>query len=369
MNHLLLIAAAAAASAGIAVVRARVRRQPVLDAPTLLVAAGALATALVASGVVLAATGQIGPFGVTHLLYLGATVSVPATAVGTYVLTRRLRVDRRRSATALLAAAFAFAPVGVYATHIEPFWLRVDRVCLELDSVETPLRIAVLSDLQTPNIGAYERDAVATMLAEQPDIVLIPGDFWQIPGGLRPGPTMDAFHEVLVTIDDAVDHVVAVRGDADDTEGWRALAQGTDVVVLHNELAEVEVAGQALKVAGLVETNDAAKRAEVLDALAAGQANTMRIVLAHHPDAIFDLTPAHRVDLVVAGHTHGGQIVIPLFGPPLTLSDVPRSVAAGGLHEVGETSIYVSTGVGRERGQAPQVRFLARPSIGILDVT
>jgi len=50
--------------------------------------------------------------------------------------------------------------------------------------------------------------------------------------------------------------------------------------------------------------------------------------------------------------THGGQVVIPGFGPPMTLTHVPRAVAAGGLHHVDGRAIYVSRGVGHERGQA-----------------
>ena len=87
----------------------------------------------------------------------------------------------------------------------------------------------------------------------------------------------------------------------------------------------------------------------------------------HKPDAI-ELLHARPADLLVAGHTHGGQVSLPLIGPPLTLSSVPRHIAAGGLGELDGTPIYVSTGVGRERGNAPQLRFGVRPSIGIIDL-
>jgi hypothetical protein len=93
-----------------------------------------------------------------------------------------------------------------------------------------------------------------------------------------------------------------------------------------------------------------------------------RIVLGHRPDVVSNLKANSRVDLVVAGHTHGGQIVVPGFGPLITLSDVPRKVAAGGLHQLQGNAIYVSRGVGCERHQAPRMRFFCPPEISILTI-
>jgi len=76
-------------------------------------------------------------------------------------------------------------------------------------------------------------------------------------------------------------------------------------------------------------------------------------------------TPS-RIDLVVAGHTHGGQVQLPLVAPLLRVSRVPPSVAAGGLHHLDGRRIYVSRGVGHERGQAPRIRFLCPPEISLL---
>ncbi len=92
----------------------------------------------------------------------------------------------------------------------------------------------------------------------------------------------------------------------------------------------------------------------------------IRILLTHAPDAALLLPRDSRVDLVVAGHTHGGQIQLPLVGPLVTFSRVPRDVAGGGLHVLDGTQVYVSRGVGCERGQAPQIRFLCPPEVSLL---
>jgi hypothetical protein len=89
-------------------------------------------------------------------------------------------------------------------------------------------------------------------------------------------------------------------------------------------------------------------------------------VLGHSPDYVLGLRDGPRIELAFAGHTHGGQIVVPFFGPPLTLSRVPRHIAAGGLHELGRVFVHVSRGVGMERGSAPQIRFLCPPEICVL---
>ena len=60
---------------------------------------------------------------------------------------------------------------------------------------------------------------------------------------------------------------------------------------------------------------------------------------------------------------------LPFIGPPITMSEVPRDVAAGGLHELDGVPLYLSNGVGMERATAPQVRFGDRPSVGVVTLT
>ena len=89
-------------------------------------------------------------------------------------------------------------------------------------------------------------------------------------------------------------------------------------------------------------------------------------MLGHAPD--FALSPRVEGDLLLAGHTHGGQVQLPLYGPPLTFSKVPRAWADG-VTDLGDgRTLVVSRGVGLERRTAPALRFLCRPEIVILEL-
>jgi len=324
-------------------------------------------------------------FTVIHVAYVVGTVGVPL-AGGIVLVGAR---PRPRGVTAVWVVALAAVPVGVYATFVEPFWLRAETVSLVVDGLngaDEPIRIGVLADLQTTAVGDYERDAVERLLGFQPDIVLLPGDLYQFDAELF-DERAPQFTELIGRIVGEVPLVYLVSGNTDTVAGLRRITEGTGARVLDNEIDTFELRGVSVIVGGTTLFGDdaAARRmARKLAGVGQGPAGdgvgdgngesvggrtgpSVRILVGHKPDAI-ELVRETPVDLAVAGHTHGGQVSLPFFGPPLTLSSVPRHVAAGGLHELYGTPIYVSTGVGRERGNAPQLRLGVRPSIGIIDL-
>lgn len=334
----------------------------------------ALTAAIGAAGVLILVAigirqGRLDAFGAMHAMYLLVTIGLPVTGLG--LLARSARADRALSLRVLGVALLAPGAVGLYATHIEPFRLEIDEVTVPVDASragDDPIRIAVLADLQTASVGDHERRAISEVLAADADLIVLPGDLF---GGSaaefdRELPALQAELQRL----EAPHGVYFVEGDAEHGDrAARALA-GSQVRILDGEVVEIEVGDRRLLLGGhaLHYTTAAADRTrdQLVDA---GGTDAITILVSHRPDTVLHLPSASALDLTIAGHTHGGQVVVPGFGPLITLSQVPRDVARGGLHELDGNRLYVSTGVGMERGQAPQVRLFSRPSIAVLTLT
>ena len=101
-----------------------------------------------------------------------------------------------------------------------------------------------------------------------------------------------------------------------------------------------------------------------LDRTLKGTDDKPKILLAHNPDAINEIKYTN-VDFVMAGHTHGGQIRLPLFGPPVTCSKFGSRYVAGLFREE-KTIMYVNKGIGVS---GFPVRFFARPEITLYTLT
>jgi len=302
-------------------------------------------------------------FGAIHLVYLLTFVTLPLL-LGTW-FAMSLFGKRRRLQTLMGAVAAMLAVVGVYATHIEPNWLRVDRIQRQAN-VTTALRVAVIADLQSPNVGDHEQNAITAVIESAPDLVVIPGDWFQ-------GPTAqieaerEAFVDLLRQLVDNSELVVVTSGDSDHSIPLAPMVEEAGALFIDDTIQTVTIRAMPVRIAGL---RVAAAGPERNDTLAALQEPTsdFSLLVAHRPDVVYELPIGADVDLIIAGHTHGGQVAIPGFGPPITFSDVPRSAAAGGLSTVETYPLYISTGVGLERLQAPQVRFGVRPSVAIIDL-
>jgi len=313
-----------------------------------------------------------GLFGWIQLAYVFIAVIPPC--VGLWVLSqlrRRAgpRAGSRWSIAMIGLTLLAPAPICVYASFVAPFRLVVERatVPMPVDArITKPIRIGVLADLQTDIAGDHERAAIDRLLAEKPDLIVMPGDFFQIPeDGWN--ARYASFVELLRRIR-APHGVYAVLGDVDwPLASARRLLADSGITLLENSIEVVTIGDTRIALGGIELEYDSPAAVATIRRLRAADADS-HILIAHRPDAALIARPDDRIDLVIAGHTHGGQVVVPGFGPLMTLTRVPRYVAAGGLHTVDGQRIYVSRGVGYERMHAPPVRFFCPPEVSVLEL-
>jgi uncharacterized protein len=310
----------------------------------------------------------LNPFGLIHLAFLDLVGLLPLLGLAALGIRGQ---PATLPATLLAAGAVLLAPIGLYASWIEPFRLQLERTGVPLAGERAgtaPIRIGVLADVQTDRVTDYERGAFDRLMALAPDLILLPGDLFQAPP--------EALAAELPALRDLVGRLSApggvyfVLGDVDRRPAIEQILAGSRVKLLVNELARATVGDRQITIGGIeLDYGSAGARRTIEQLAAAPGQDDLRLLLTHRPDPVLDLDPDTRIDLVVAGHTHGGQVKLPFVGPLMTLSGVPRQVAGGGLFDLGpRRRIYVSRGVGLERGQAPRLRFLCPPEISLLEL-
>jgi predicted MPP superfamily phosphohydrolase len=257
-----------------------------------------------------------------------------------------------------------------YARHIEPTWLEVNRCDIPVRQLPAPFvgfRIAQLSDFHGSRqvSTTYLGEAVALAQQQEADLIVLTGDF--IHQGYR---YIDSVAEALGRLQ-APCGVFAVLGNHDysvrNALGFRrykhlhravaAALSARGIRVLHNENVPLTRGDDRLNLVGVEDLwSRACDPGLAFEETTAG---APCIVLAHNPSTI-DHLDGRRCDLMLSGHTHGGQIHVPGLGRP-TLSRKARRFAAG-LYRHRGSYLYVNKGV----GFGFRFRFGVRPEVAVL---
>lgn len=253
-----------------------------------------------------------------------------------------------------LAACIAL--VGLDAFLAEPHWIEVTQSTIPSSKLQRPVRVAVIADIQTDNLQRYEEHVLELVADEQPDLILFAGDYLHVSDPARYTELKTEFNALMLRSDlEAPLGTYAVKGNVD-WRDWPELFADSPVVAIEttssHDLGPVVLTGLSLQ--------DSAS-----SALSVSAQDKFHIVLGHVPNYSLGQIDA---DLLIAGHTHGGQVRIPLLGPVFTLSQVPRSWASGVTSIAPGRHLVVSRGIGMERLNAPQMRLLCRPELVVLDL-
>lgn len=248
------------------------------------------------------------------------------------------RAGRRRILRAFVAAGIGVVAGGgahgyLYERHrvgVTRFSLPVSGLPESLDG----LRVALLTDFHlTGDEAAHDiEQAVKLAQAERPDIVVLGGDYVT----LQNRRFMDPCAQLLAPLT-APFGVFAVLGNHDDEIEMPRVLRKRGLEVLDDERTSVTIRGETLDLIGLrFWTRQASELARLMRADA-----TTSVLLAHTPSRLAMAT-ALNIPLMLCGHTHGGQIVVPGLGPIAGR----RFPVIEGMDRVDNTTVFVSRGIG-----------------------
>jgi len=304
------------------------------------------------------------PLEASLLTAIGASWLIIAAAVGAIWLLDRVRVHAfgepalvgirtlPSEVIRLRKAHIPFAFLRNLGAHNDVYDIEVTRHHIIIDDLPERAdgyRIAFLTDTHVASFmrRAFYREIVAQVQRFDPHVILLGGDFvtWR-----RHIPLMA---ELLLTDLRARDGIFAVLGNHDYWAGAdqvRAAMTARGVRFLINESLEL-----ALPLVGI----DEIYRGDPDVDRAFGNVDPASpcIAISHHPD-IIDLLSGRRIDLLLCGHTHGGQIRFPFFGAVVVPSRHEGEFASG-FHRVRNVLMYVSRGI----GAIPPLRILCRPEV------
>jgi predicted MPP superfamily phosphohydrolase len=269
----------------------------------------------------------------------------------------------------LLAGAVAAAVLvlGFQAVYLEPSSLTVQEHELSLPrwSAELAgLRVAVLTDLHVgaPYMGISKLEEIVDRVnGLKPDLILLPGDFVEaVLGGRFVAPEQTA--AVLARLSAPLG-VWACLGNHDWSLGARRVAAAFEkekIPVLEDRAVRIQRGDAHFWLVGISDFRRGPH--DVRKAFAQAGDGAPVLAFTHNPD-VFPAIP-YPFSLLIAGHTHGGQVRLPLLGRPVTFSKYGQRYAFGHVVE-GERHLFVSPGLGTS---ILPVRFGVPPEVTVLEL-
>ena len=243
-------------------------------------------------------------------------------------------------------------PIGWLVERLSAPFGRWKRAVLRTPEIPVPIeglaaefagyRVALVTDLHHGPVvpGWWLERAADRAAALGHDLIALGGDFVS-----HARSDLEGLAAVLARFH-APDGVVAVLGNHDHWVGAALVSEvleraGVELLVNRHRL--LRRGSGTLAVAGVDDLTHGAVRFG--DALGGVPGSTPVVLLSHNPDLVEYLPPGVRVDLMLSGHTHNGQLHWPLIGP-LTVPSQFGGRYLHGLHRVGRAQLYVSAGVG-----------------------
>ena len=268
-------------------------------------------------------------------------------------------ISRRTFIKGAGGCALGMVSVGSYSHFLEPRWVEINNVAIKLEDLPAKfegLRIAQLSDIHHCKYVSKDfiRHCVHKTNALCPDVIVLTGDYV-----FGDNDYLSSVAKELSELK-AKEGVFAILGNHDDKGSACDELQRNGIRLLINEHIVLYRDNEYIFIAGI----DDLWQGEIdVKKTLKGMDENPKILLAHNPDAI-EIIRHEDVDFVISGHTHGGQVRFPFYGPPIVYSKFGARYAAG-LFRERNTLLYVNRGIGVSN---LPVRFFARPEITLFTI-
>ena len=291
--------------------------------------------------------------------------------VGAYIASRlNSAPPRLKTGLAIQLFAILTAFIGINSLYYEPWAICVKTYTLQSDKIMTPIKVVLIADIQTDSVGKYERKSLQLAKEQNGDLILFGGDYLQWKGNVNDG--VKQLNELMKEVNfDAPLGCYAVRGNVDFNNNWPEIFADTKIKATEKTgtiILEKDGCKVALSLLSIYDSRELGKDRMMLDGYEAekSESNPYHIMLGHDPSFAGFKTDA---DLLLAGHTHGGQVCIPFYGPIITLAKgLPRSSGYEKTLRPDGSTLIISNGVGMERREAPRIRFWCPPQIVVVNL-
>ena len=292
-------------------------------------------------------------------------------------LVQRRRPSYRKFALPVIVIIILCQLTLLYGSFVEPRWIEVKHEQIKLASEpSTELKVILLADY---HLGPYKQDdyvrrTVQMINAQNPDVVLIAGDFIYSAADqvefFEPFSQVEARygiyavlgnHDYGLTRTNQDDNVADGAIEKSDYVYEKLEEYGIDV--LRNENVTLDIEGKEVKLIGLEDMWG--NRGDFAEGFADITADDTVLLLEHNPDVILD-ERSELADLIMTGHTHGGQIRLPVIGSLWKIPTVIGQEYDYGLFSL-ETGnqLYITKGLGE---MGPRARLFCRPEIVVLEL-
>jgi hypothetical protein len=257
-----------------------------------------------------------------------------------------------------------------YAGLLEPSWLDVGRHEIKTNRNGQTIKILHLSDFHASwcvSLSQIEQ-AVQCGLQLKPDLICLTGDFVT-----TKFEDLDGYSAILSQLSGAAPtfaslgnhdggHWAALHGGHADTAWTRSLLQKSHIELLHNRSMDIVINDRPIRLVGVGDRYaHEVQPGSAFPGPTAGSAPYC-VLLSHNPDTKDVLAP-YAWDLMLCGHTHGGQICLPFIGAPFAPVKDQRFIA--GLYCWQNRRIHITRGVGNIWG----LRFNCRPEVSLLTLS